>query len=368
MAEPLKNMYSPAFFEKICPVLEQVIPSFNSRDFTQRIFDKVWPALELKERVRHIALALQYHLPKDFTKAAKVMVRLSQALRKRQDIGEQGFATIFVPDYIEVFGAEHPDEALAALEEITKLVSAEFAIRPFLLRYSDKTMHKMLQWSSHADANVRRLSSEGCRPRLPWAMGIPLLKKDPSSILPILENLKADPSEYVRRSVANNLNDIAKDHPQLVLKIAKQWQGKNEDTDRIIKHGCRTLLKKGNEHALNLHGFDPLSKARIQSLTLPKKMIRIGDHLNFGFNFISKEKRPTNFRLEYAIDYLTASGKTSRKVFKISENNFDPGKPISIQRKQSFKDFTTRKHFKGKHYLTILANGKKLAKEEFIVY
>lgn len=364
--EPLKNMYNPAYFEKLCPVLKQTIPQFDCRDFIYRVFNNAWPDLELKERVRHIANVLHHFMPTDFKDAAATLVKLSQKL-KRTATQEQGFQTIFIPEYIMVFGTDHVDVSLAALEEITNLVSAEFAIRPFLIQYPEKTLTKMLEWSKHSQANVRRLSSEGCRPRLPWAMGIPALKKDPAPIFPILENLKADSSEYVRRSVANNLNDIAKDHPQLVLNIVKRWQGQDPNTDRIIKHGCRTLLKKGDAHALNLHGFDPGSRSKILSLSLPKSKVKIGDYLNFQFEFVNREKKPTNFRLEYAIDYITSSGKTSRKIFKISENNFAPGKPISIERKQSFKNFTTRKHFKGKHLLTILANGKKLATEEFIV-
>jgi 3-methyladenine DNA glycosylase AlkC len=366
MAEPLKNMFNPAFFEKLCPVLTQSIPGFDCRDFIYRVFNNTWPDRELKERVRHIAVVLHHFLPKDFRLASAMLAKLAGALIKNE-IREQGFETIFIPEYILVFGCDYPDESLSALEEITKLVSAEYAVRPFIMRYPEKTMAKMLAWSQHADANVRRLSSEGCRPRLPWAMGIPFLKKDPQPILPILENLKVDPSAYVRRSVANNLNDIAKDHPDLVLSIVKKWQGKNPNTEWIIRHGCRTLLKRGDENALTLHGFNPGSRSRLISFTLPKKKVRIGDKLNFAFDFINQEKSPANFRLEYAIDYITSSGKTSRKIFKISENNFIPGQPVSIQRKQSFKNFTTRKHFKGKHFITILANGKKLAGKEFIV-
>lgn len=366
MAEPLKNMYNPSFFEKLCPVLANTIPGFDCRHFIHQVFNNRWPDLELKQRVRHIAMALQHFMPKDFKEASRTLVSLAENLRA-ENVHEQGFATIFIPDYVAVFGVEHPKVALAAMEEITKLVSAEFAIRPFLLRYPEQTMNQMLLWSSHSEASVRRLSSEGCRPRLPWAMGIPWLKNDPSPILPILENLKEDLSEYVRRSVANNLNDIAKDHPELVLELVKKWQGKNSMTDRIIKRGCRTLMKKGDLNALNLHGFDPKSKSDITSLNLRPGKIKIGDYLHFNFDFVNCEKKPTRFRIEYAIDYITSTGKISRKIFKIAENTFSPGNAVKIQRKQSFRNFTTRKHFKGKHRLIILANGKKLAAKEFMV-
>lgn len=322
--------------------------------------------MELKQRVRHIAVTLHDFLPDNFLEAVEILVGLSEALRQ-EEVREQGFATIFIPEYIQVYGLDHPDQSLDALERITQLVSAEFAIRPFIIRYAELTLSKMKGWSHHHNANVRRLSTEGCRPRLPWAMGIPALKKDPTPILPILENLKADPSEYVRRSVANNLNDLAKDHPQLVLKIAKQWLGKNEHTDRIIKHGCRTLLKKGNADVLGLHGYDPKSRGMLKYFELPKTKVKIGEYLNFSIAFVNREKKSTPYRLEYSIDYLTSTGKRSNKIFKITENELEAGKAITIQRKQSFKNLTTRKHFKGKHTLSIFSNGRKIGSKEFIV-
>ncbi|MBT1703084.1 DNA alkylation repair protein [Chryseosolibacter indicus] len=366
MAEPLKYMYNPHFFETLCPVIKKVIPDFNCNEFIFGIFNTTWPDLELKQRVRHIAVTLHHFLPEDFKKAAKILVNLSKALREGA-FREQSFQAIFLADYIEVHGLNHPQESLDAMEEITKLVSAEFAIRHFIIRYPEKTMERMLQWSKNEHPSVRRLSSEGCRPRLPWAIALQDFKKDPTPILPILENLKQDTSDYVRRSVANNLNDIAKDHPEVVLEIVKRWQGTHPDTDKIIKHGCRTLLKKGHINALVLHGFNPKYKADIKSLNLSKKKVKIGDTLDFGFDFTNKEKQTSNFRLEYTIDFVTSSGKRSPKIFKIAENSFEPGKTVTIRRKQSFKDLTTRRHFKGKHMLSIVANGKKLASAEFMI-
>jgi 3-methyladenine DNA glycosylase AlkC len=366
MAEALKHMYNPAFFEELCSVMRRTIPNFDCKHFIHRVFNNEWPGLELKQRVRHIAVTLHDFLPADFSEAASILVRLSEELRNDQ-MREQGFATIFIPEYIQVYGLDHPEVSLNALEDITQLVSGEFAIRPFLLKDPEMTFRKMLQWSKHESASVRRLSSEGCRPRLPWAMGIPFLKKNPSSILPILENLKTDSSEYVRRSVANNLNDIAKDDPRLVLKIAKAWLGKNEDTNRIIKHGCRTLLKNGDEQILGLHGYNPKSKGVLKKFELPKTKVKIGDNLSFSIGFVNQEKRLTPYRLEYSIDYLTSTGKRSRKIFKITENEFASGETVTILRKQSFKNLTTRKHFKGKHTLTILSNGKKVGAKEFMV-
>lgn len=366
MPEPLKNMFSPSFFEALCPVLQDTLPAFEEKAFIHRIFDAEWPQLELKQRVRHITRALHRSMACEYSAAASHIVAIAERIRKSDDHHLQGFACIFLPDYLEVYGLDFFDESIQAMEEVTKLVSAEFAIRPFLLRYPEQTFQHLLRWSKHADASVRRLSSEGCRPRLPWGMGVPALKKDPAPIFPILENLKADSSAFVRKSVANNLNDIAKDHPDLVLKLAQRWQGKNADTDWIVKHGCRTLLKRGHTDALGLHGFRPEHKARVKDLVLTER-VRIGEYLEWSFTFINKESAEADFRLEYMIDYLTASGKISRKVFKIAEKSFNPDEKYTFQRRQSFKDFSTRKHFKGRHTLLVIVNGSARASAEFMV-
>ncbi len=365
MSDLLKYMYNPQFFERLCPVLKAVIPQFEERKFVYSVFDTAWPDLELKQRTRQVTRALHKFLPPDFPKAIEMVISISDLLRRNKE-KEQSYPFIFLPEYIELYGMDHFALSMKAIEESTKLVSAEFAIRPFIIRYPEETMRYMLSWSRHPEPAVRRLSSEGCRPRLPWAIGLPEFKKDPSPILPILENLKEDSSAYVRRSVANNLNDIAKDHPELAFRIAENWQGKSPSTDWIIKHGCRTLLKRGHEAILDLHGFNPRAKAQINELKTSGK-VAIGNHLDFSFTFLNKEKRSTSFRLEYAIDYQTLSGKISRKIFKVTEKTFEASAPFHFKRRQSFKDFTTRKHFKGKHHLTIVANGKELASTEFFV-
>ncbi len=364
MPEPLKLMYNAQFFEQLCPVLTEVIPGFKERAFIHRVFDNRWPDLELKQRTTSITVALRQFMPSEFPCAAEKIVEVSRILRLKEKV--QSYPFIFLPEYIELYGQADFDVAMDAIEEVTKLVSAEFAIRPFILAYPRQTMKQMILWSKHPDASVRRLASEGCRPRLPWASRLHDFKNDPAPILPILENLKNDPSEYVRRSVANNLNDIAKDHPDLVLKTVAKWKGKNPDTQWIIKHGCRTLLKNGNETALQLHGFETTSNSRITDFAADKN-ITVGSYLNFNFTFSSDEKKKAFFRLEYAIHYVTATGKVALKVFKIGEYWVEPTKLLAIKRRQSFVDLTTRKHFKGKHRLAIIVNGTEKASCNFQV-
>lgn len=357
-------MYDPEFFDHLCQVLKKTIPKFDDNQFIHAVFDTDWPELELKQRTRKVTLALHHILPKDFEKAAECLVKVSRIyLQEKYD--KPLYPLIFLPDYVEVFGLDHFAQSMDALEQITQLISAEFAIRPFIVKYPLKTMRKMKQWSKHKNHHVRRLSSEGCRPRLPWAMGLPAFKNDPSPILPVLENLKNDKSEYVRRSVANNLNDIAKDHPEIVLKIAKQWKDISPATNWILKHGSRTLLKQGQNEALGFHGFNPNLKTHVSSLKMNGKKIKIGQVGEFSFKVANQEKKKVLLRIEYAITFLTSTGKNSRKVFKVSEKEFLPEEKISFVRKQRFTDFTTRRHFPGKHKLEVIVNGVPKASLSF---
>ncbi len=364
MAELLKDIYSPQFFKELCAVFKNNIPDFNEEIFLNLIYDEAWPQRELKARMRHIAIVLKEFLPDDFAKAAPILHNLVAPL----GAVEQkffAFGCMFLPDYVEVFGLEDFTTSVKLLEHITPLVSAEFAVRPFLKTYPDAMMAKMLAWASSDNHHVRRLASEGTRPRLPWAMAVPFLKREPDKILTILKILKNDESGYVRRSVANNLNDISKDFPDLVLKTAHEWQGKNVETDRLLKHACRTLLKAASREAMEL--FDLKAQAEVSGLQLHGDVVPIGCELSFQFDVALHGDKAAVLRLEYAIDYAKARGKSSRKVFKISERAFEPGVRETIRRRQTFKDMTTRKHYAGEHTLSVIVNGVEMASARFWV-
>ena len=362
MAEPLKNVYNSQFITGFCAATKAVLPSFDEATFTRQVFDKGWPQKELKQRMRHLAVVLEAHLPGDYAAQLRLLIRIIEQLETSGIKG--GFEYMFLPDFVEQFGLRELKASLLAMERITQFVSCEFAIRPFLLAHQAKVMAQMHQWSQHPHPHVRRFSSEGCRPRLPWAMAIPALKKDPSPVLPILENLKADDSLFVRKSVANNLNDIAKDHPDLVAALAKGWKGGGPETDWIIRHGCRTLLKKAHPSTYALFGLNDVLDCQLSNLALSKKKIVIGDRLRFSFDLETGPK-PANLRLEYAVYYAKANGKWSRKIFQLTEKAFPPHQKISFTREQRFQDFTTRKHYPGKHKLAILVNGQELAETDF---
>lgn len=364
--EPLKNIFSRPLIEPFADEVHAVWPDFDTARFLQLVFDAEWERRELKQRVRHISHSLRATLPPHYPDAVRIVEKTAEQYIARH--GEKlTFEYTFLPDFVEAHGADWPDESIAALETITQWSSAEFAVRPLLLRWPERMYAQMLIWSRHPSPMVRRLSSEGIRPRLPWGMGVPALKRDPAPILPILENLRNDPAETVRRSVANNLNDIAKEWPALVLDIARRWLGHTAETDWVVRHACRGLLKKGNSDALAYFGFEQgITGVEVSDLRAAQQ-VPLGGRLHFSFQVKNTADAPAQIRLEYAIDYQTLSGKISTKIFKIKEVKLPAGASEAIARHQRFQDFTTRKHYLGPHRLQIMLNGRAAAELEFEV-
>ncbi|MFC1853735.1 DNA alkylation repair protein, partial [candidate division CSSED10-310 bacterium] len=247
MAEKLKNLFFTfAFIDQLGHAIRQENPAFDAASFEQLVFDESWHDKELKERMRHVSFCLRETLPSDYPMALDILLKVAPSF--------SSFDAMVFPDYVECFGLDHWDISLAALKIFTQISSSEFAIRAFLIKDPERAMASLLLWADDENHHVRRLTSEGCRPRLPWAVALPFFKEDPGLIFPVLEKLKDDESDYVRKSVANNLNDISKDHPELVLAICERWLGHTKNTDWIVKHACRGMLKKSNEKALQLFG------------------------------------------------------------------------------------------------------------------
>ncbi len=363
MAELLKNFYNVAVLKRIAVGFSNQFPEKKEMEWVKEIMQKDWETLELKARIRRIAETLSNHLPKPFPKAVKPLLTISERLRKSfQD--KESFFIIFLGDVVEISGLEYPNESLVCMEQITQIISCEFAIREFIIRHPETTWKKIKDWSKHTHPAVRRLASEGSRPRLPWGKGIPGLKQTPTKTIPILETLKNDPNEIVRRSVANHLNDISKDHPELVISVAKKWIGKSKETDALLKHSLRTLLKKGNAEVLSLFGFESV-KTNITELELQPRKVKIGGSLFYRFQVKSNAKTSSKLRIEIRIHYAKPNGKTSAKVFQIEERNYTPGEIVTYNRKQSFQQMTTRTHFPGPHKIEILVNGEIKAEEKF---
>lgn len=359
----IKDIYNKSFYERLSKSLEKVMPNFKAQKFMKAILSDAFYHMEWKERVKHTTKVLHDFMPSDFATSAKLMQKIVAQLRA-DGFGEQSLVFMFLPDYIATYGLDDYENSIEALEFLTQFISAEFAIRPFLLKYGDKLMGEMLRMSTHENLHVRRFASEGSRPRLPWGAAIPALKKDPALILPILENLKSDPSEYVRRSVANNLNDITKDNPAVVVNIAKKWGGKNKHTDAIIKHACRSLLKSGHPEILSFYGLDA-NNLSIVDFKIETPIISIGGEVEFSFTIKNEDNLERYIRLEYNLYYLKSNGSLSGKVFKINERHHPAGANVKIRRKQSFKLITTRTFYAGNHKLAIIVNGKEVIKGDF---
>ncbi|KAA3602810.1 MAG: DNA alkylation repair protein [Calditrichaeota bacterium] len=359
MPELLKDrFFTKTFIEELAEVTHKNYSDFDKSKFKSLVFSSDWNAKELKEKMRHITLCLGETLPQNYESALEILQKIAPEF--------SGFDGMVFPDFVEVYGLNNFYESLKALEHLTKFSSSEFAIRHFLLKDQNKVIDLMLKWSKSENFHVRRLASEGCRPRLPWAIGVPNLKKNPKPILPILENLKADETDYVRRSVANNLNDISKDFPDLVLEICEGWYGKHKNTNWIVKHALRGLLKKGNPRALILFGFGKPENVEVSNLVLDKNYLRIGEEFNFSFEIQIPKDSSLKLRIEYAIHFCKANGSLSKKVFSISENTFS--KPqTDFSKKHSFKDLTTRKHYSGEHFLEIIVNGVTKQKFTFLL-
>ncbi|MCB0805201.1 MAG: DNA alkylation repair protein [Bacteroidales bacterium] len=359
MAEKLKDQFFTHYtIDRFADALQKQSKTFSKEQFIRLVFDNKWETLELKARMRHVTVCLRACLPEDYVSALLILVKIAPAVK--------GFEGMVLPDFVEQYGMDHWEESLNALGHFTRYSSSEFAIRPFLDQNPGLVMHYMLQWADSEHENVRRFASEGCRPRLPWAMLLPKFIVDPKPVLEVLEKLKDDPSLFVGRSVANNLNDISKDHPDLVMDVAVKWYGYSDRTNWVIKHGLRTLLKNGNKRALNLLGVANAEKLDILNLKLSKTSLKIGEAFQFLFELDNRTNKTLKVRLEYIIRFAKAYGKSSEKVFQIAEKEMPPGK-TTIKRKHAFADLTTRKHYPGEHTLTVVANGERKAEMRFVL-
>jgi len=279
-----------------------------------------------------------------------------------------GFINMVPSDYVAKYGLEDPDASIPALEAFTQESSAEFAIRLFIDRYPERLMAQMLAWADHQHPDVRRLASEGSRPRLPWGIRLHAFVDEPSPILPILEKLKHDESESVRRSVANNLNDISKDNPQVVIDLLRHWNA-DEENDQEIRwitgHGLRTLVKKGDPEALELLGYPADPQILVRDVHIEPPRIALGDKITLTFTIESTGDRAQNLMIDYVVYHMRANGKLTPKVFKLKKVSIEPGEIIKIKKNHSFRPVTTRKYYPGAHAIQPQVNGKLFERVDF---
>jgi len=359
MAERLKDLYfTKESTRTFAGVVKKHHRGFDDTEFVRLLTEDSFRELEFKAMSRRATECLAHLLPASYPEAIEILGHVAS-----EAAGMEAFC---LPTFVELYGLEDWGTSLPAMALFTKNASCEFAIRPFIREDPDRAMAYLEGLTEDEDENVRRFASEGCRPRLPWAASLPAFKKDPRPILPVLERLKDDESDFVRRSVANNLNDISKDHPDLLLEICERWKGSSKSADWIVKHACRTLLKKGDPRALRLFGFgDPAALEVLGLIVSPPRAV-IGDGTRLSFTLRVGTKEPSEVRLEYVVGYVKANGKTSPKVFQLREATLSPG-DHDFAKTISFADLSTRKHYPGTHRIAVVVNGVEKAETTMLL-
>ncbi|WP_303978436.1 DNA alkylation repair protein [Dongia mobilis] len=364
MAEPLKEIFNATAVGWLAERLKGAWPDFPVARFKKAILAEL-PDLELKARIERIALEMQRQLPPDFRKSVQIVTRALGAPPPAGDGTDFGnFRAWACHRYVSLAGLDHADLALDYFARATRHFSAEFDIRPFIQRDQDHVLDVMRQWAADDDWRLRRLASEGARPRLPWGLRLTGLVTDPEPLFPILEALRDDPIEAVRRSVANNLNDIAKDHPDLLVAYVKPWL-KAEARAPLVRHALRHLVKQGHGGALSLMGVDHTADLRVTKLTLDAKRVSIGGSIGISATLANAGATAAFAIVDYAVHHLGARGEARPKVFKWTTLTVAPGATVTLARRHSLKPVTTRRYYPGGHFLDLRINGRVLAKQGF---
>ena len=357
-----KHFINSNVIKKIASEIKSDHSSFSVKAFLKATKD--FEPLELKARVLLVTKGLRAYLPQDYKKAVVILV---DAI-KRDKLS--GFELWPFSEYFGQFGLDHFDESMKAMYEMTQRFTSEFAIRPFLLKNHIKVLKYFSKWAHDKNTHVRRWVSEGSRPILPWGGKIPIFIMDPTHTLQLLDQLKFDDELYVRKSVANHLNDITKNHPAIVIKMLKLWQEDcpAEYQDRlnwIKKQALRTLIKKGDKEALKLMGVTGKAKVKMTPLKLNQKKYKLHDKLEFQFEIESTSTSKQTLVIDYLIDFMKANGKKGHKVFKLKTFEVKGREKVLIKKSHSLKPITTMKYYSGLHHVLIQINGEIVGKADF---
>lgn len=357
MADQLKHWFDAARFEALAELFAAESRGFDRARFVAVATDGL-ETRALLARLRRGTEALRAALPGDFGAALPVLRAVAPRI-------EHAFVGMLLPDFVGLYGREHPRESLEALRFLTRYSSGEFAVREFLRRDLAGTLAVMTEWAQDENEHVRRLASEGSRPRLPWSFRLEALVADPAPVAPILDRLQADPSLYVRKSVANHLNDISKDHPDWMLARLRGWGVAHPHTAWIAKRAARTLIKAGHAGALRLFDFGARPAVGVEGFRLGKKRLRLGETLEFSFVLRSTSRKAQRLVVDYVVHYVKQSGTTAPKVFKLTEVELAAGAGVEVKKRQVLRDFSTRKHHPGRHRVEVQVNGQVLAGAAF---
>ncbi len=361
-------LFNKTKVERIAGEIYQAYPSFQRNTFTNDIVAQ-FPQLELKERISWIAQCLKEYLPKDFSDAVAVLIKALPA-PNNPNLSDDDFGDFIYAPYAEYVARngctqDHLPLSFNALYEITQRFSAEDAIRYFINAFPQETLRELLSWTKDSHYHVRRLCSEGTRPKLPWSQRINLALNTP---LPILDNLFSDTTRFVTRSVANHINDISKINPELaiktLLKLKKSKKQKLEEMNYIVQHSLRTLIKEGHPKAMQMLGFDHALRLNISNFTVPKK-VKMNAALEFSFTI--KSPKSTDVIIDYTLYFQNKRGAlNSKKIFKLTQISLIKNRSIVVSKRHFLREhMTTRTLYPGKHMIEIQINGNIYAKKPF---
>lgn len=353
----LKDILGPAALETIAVAGTAASRRFDRTAFLTAATDGL-EALSIMERVRHIADAIHRALPGGYATGLDIVRAMAPQL-------SHGFQAMAVTEYVARQGLGDFDRSMEALADLTRFGSAEFAIRPFLAADTPRALAVMTKWTDSDDEHVRRLASEGARPRLPWAARVPALKADPTLAAPILDRLRADPSLYVRKSVANHLNDIAKDRADWLLARLAGWSQDDPRTVWIVRHALRTLIKQGEPRALGLIGVGHGAAVTLLRFAVEPQAVQLGDRIALTAELVSDAQDAQRLVVDYRIHYARTGGKTAPKVFKLKTFDLAAGDTATLAISQTIRDFSTRRHHPGRHRVELIVNGRTMAKSAF---
>ncbi len=364
MAEPFKNWFDDEAVQWIAGLVSAVHPDFDSVAFAD-VASTGLDRLELKARVAQISAALGGHLPPAWPEALGVMMAaLPEALPDASEVSSNVRLWPLL-HLVETQGLDHPEASLDALPELTKRFTAEFAIRPFLLAHPEAVWPRVLRWTADPDPHVRRLCSEGTRPRLPWGIRLTDAVANPTRGLQVLDRLVDDPELYVRRSVANHLNDVSKDHPQRAVATARQWLAQPSAERRwVVKHALRSLVKAGDADALDVLGFGP-PEATVRSIGVAPDPGRIGEAVQLSAQVVAGASQ--RWLVDWVVGSPKANGELSRRVVKGSQCQVTAGEVVELSQHLSLKPVTTRVTRPGRWRVGIQVNGQLLGEVTFEV-
>jgi 3-methyladenine DNA glycosylase AlkC len=366
MAEPLKNYYGPDVPARIARMIKEVDSGFDEDAFLADALDG-YQALELTPRARQIAQALGRHLPQDYERAIEILIAsLGPKLQAAELTGIDVFVYLPHVFFIAEFGVDHFEASMRAQYELTQRFSAEYSIRVFLERYLQQTLGRLHEWAFDSNVHVRRLVSEGTRPRLPWAPRLRAFQDDPRPVLELLELLKDDPDLFVRRSVANNLNDIGKDNPAALIETCRRWMtDASPQRSWLVRHALRSAVKRGEPEALEILGFLPATGVQVRDIHIAPAVVSIGDSITFTVELSNDGSATKQLLIELRVHFVKANGKPSPKVFALKELVLRPNGSVQLSKTISLAQHTTRTHYPGQHRVEVLVNGRPSATSVF---